>query len=228
MSKKTIENSETRKQIITAATQLFADNGFEAVSIRQIAQATDTNIALVSYYFGSKEGLFQEILNTRYPEAKQMLQDMNAADITPIKKLYKAINFYTNRIFDNPNFNKIMLREMSLMQRPEHARMIVDGIYPNMQLVIGFIHEGQEKGDFKKNIDAELTWISIISTIFQMLNNKLLAKKICKLKSEEDVYSKKMKKRVKTHLKAMLSACILKKKKQKKHKVEEIKPIENI
>jgi AcrR family transcriptional regulator len=50
-----------REAILAAAEALFATNGFNAVSIRDIAQAADANPGSVTYHFKSKDGLLLEI-----------------------------------------------------------------------------------------------------------------------------------------------------------------------
>jgi len=51
----------SRERLMEAATELFVERGFRAVSIRGIADRARTNSALISYYFGDKEGLFIEV-----------------------------------------------------------------------------------------------------------------------------------------------------------------------
>lgn len=55
-------SSDTRRRLVAAAASLFSEHGFRGVSIRQIARAAGTNSALVSYHFGSKEALFEEVI----------------------------------------------------------------------------------------------------------------------------------------------------------------------
>ncbi|MBT8038070.1 MAG: TetR family transcriptional regulator [Verrucomicrobiae bacterium] len=51
---------ETRDQILDAAWNLFAERGFEDVSVRDVTNTAGVNLASVSYHFGGKEGLIQE------------------------------------------------------------------------------------------------------------------------------------------------------------------------
>jgi AcrR family transcriptional regulator len=44
-----------------AGAQLFAEQGFHAVSVRAIVAAADVNLGAINYHFGSKQALFEEI-----------------------------------------------------------------------------------------------------------------------------------------------------------------------
>jgi AcrR family transcriptional regulator len=54
--------SSTRERLLDAAEALFADNGYNAVSMRDIARHARVNLAAAGYHFGSKESLFTESL----------------------------------------------------------------------------------------------------------------------------------------------------------------------
>ncbi len=53
-----IQMNETKKKIIDGALQLIAQNTFDGMTIRNIASFKGINSAMVSYYFGSKEGFY--------------------------------------------------------------------------------------------------------------------------------------------------------------------------
>ena len=57
--------SDAKRRLLEAAEQLFADNGFEAVSVRDVTKAAEANVASVNYHFGSREGLITTVI-TRY------------------------------------------------------------------------------------------------------------------------------------------------------------------
>lgn len=54
--------SETRQRLLDAAEELFAEKGFEAVSLRELTAAAEANVASVNYHFGGKEGLIGAVL----------------------------------------------------------------------------------------------------------------------------------------------------------------------
>jgi AcrR family transcriptional regulator len=54
--------SESKRKLLDAAEQLFADRGFDAVSVRDITQLAKANVAAVNYHFGSREGLISLVV----------------------------------------------------------------------------------------------------------------------------------------------------------------------
>jgi TetR/AcrR family transcriptional regulator, regulator of cefoperazone and chloramphenicol sensitivity len=60
--KQETEYSGTKRALIEAAGELFAEHGFEGTSIRGIAERVGANLAAINYHFGSKENLYTEVL----------------------------------------------------------------------------------------------------------------------------------------------------------------------
>lgn len=59
-------NSERSKErILNAAERLFSAHGIDGVSVRQIAAAAGVQLALLTYYFGTKDGLYRAVFERR-------------------------------------------------------------------------------------------------------------------------------------------------------------------
>src|SRR6476620_12450228 len=54
------EEDGTRERILRTAERLFAERGFNGVSVRELAAAAQVNIASIGYHFNNKEGLLSE------------------------------------------------------------------------------------------------------------------------------------------------------------------------
>lgn len=88
--------ADTREQILEAAWDLFAERGFEDVSVRDVTNAAGVNLASVSYHFGGKDGLIQETvkrcLNPLYQYGIQLLAEAEAEyggiDKIPLRRLF--------------------------------------------------------------------------------------------------------------------------------------------
>jgi AcrR family transcriptional regulator len=59
------KSERTRERILRAAERLFAQHGYDGVSVRDIGAAAKAQIALISYYFKNKEGLYRAIFQRR-------------------------------------------------------------------------------------------------------------------------------------------------------------------
>lgn len=63
----------TRERLLDEAEILFAQKGYHAVSVREITQAADCNLAAVNYHFGSKHNLYLEVFRSRWlPRAERL------------------------------------------------------------------------------------------------------------------------------------------------------------
>ncbi|WP_058912029.1 TetR/AcrR family transcriptional regulator [Entomohabitans teleogrylli] len=61
----------TSEKILNAAEELFAQSSYDAVSIRQITNKADVKLALAHYHFGTKEALFNAVIERRIGQLSQ-------------------------------------------------------------------------------------------------------------------------------------------------------------
>lgn len=73
------QRPDRRQAILLAAEKLFAQRGYHAVTIRQIADEASVPLALVGYYYGQKHELFEAIFEHWSPTIKERLAGLQAA-----------------------------------------------------------------------------------------------------------------------------------------------------
>ncbi|MFC4768110.1 TetR family transcriptional regulator [Effusibacillus consociatus] len=61
------QQQDVKMRILLAAKKLFAKQGFDGTSVRQICEEAGANVALVSYHFGGKENVFHALFDTFFP-----------------------------------------------------------------------------------------------------------------------------------------------------------------
>jgi AcrR family transcriptional regulator len=198
-----------RKHLLEVAERLFAQQGFEAVSVRQLVDEAKTNIAMVKYYFGSKDGLFQALIAEKFPRTRERLAEIAELPITPWEKILKAVDMYVEKLFQGRNFHLIIMRELSLCQRPEHVKLITEHLAYSLGVVRGFIEEGQEQGMFRK-VDAELTVATLFGAFSSLISHCSLMRVMLKEDCEENIYSENNLTRFKEHLVGLLQAHLIK------------------
>ncbi len=115
---------DLKEKIIIATLECIEKKGIQAVTVRDIAQQAEVNIAAVSYYFGSKENLLDEALKfSLYSTLSQNIEEVIRTNPTPrqlLKTIFKdffqgALNFpnltraHIYRPFVNGNNNGIII-----------------------------------------------------------------------------------------------------------------------
>ena len=109
--------AETRRQLLEAAGEVFAESGFRDATVREICRRARANVAAVNYHFGNKETLYAEVLRHSHQAAYEKYPPLLgvAENAPPEKKLRAFVHSLLLRIFEKgPNAwqGKLMAREM--------------------------------------------------------------------------------------------------------------------
>ena len=155
---------DKKANILLAAETLFSELGYEGTSTRQIAKESGANMSMINYYFGSKEGVFLEIMNERIKDFNNQLISINEEKIPHLEKLMQVIERYAKRILENISFYKMMHRELSLAQRPEMYCKVKDAISANLIVIEKIMMEGIDDGTFR-SVDIRMLIATIMGTI---------------------------------------------------------------
>jgi len=202
---------DKKTHIINVAVELFAEKGFEGTSIRDIATKANVNVAMINYYFGSKEKLFECMVEQKAAYTRGALEEIvNDKSLSEIEKIDCIIDSYVSRLFTNRIFHRVIHQEMMLNQRESLQQTIVNVLFPNSLVIRNVIESGIKKGVFKK-VDSAL----VIATLVGTINQVLLSKRMCNrlLDKDEDYVpyeDVKFKKRISDHLKELLRSYLLK------------------
>src|SRR5688500_16066237 len=84
-------SAETSMRILDAATELFSSRGFARTTIRQIAEKSKANSALIYYYFGNKGGLLEALVARMHEGVHANLERSLELSGTPREKLERFI-----------------------------------------------------------------------------------------------------------------------------------------
>ncbi|HEY1751025.1 MAG TPA: TetR/AcrR family transcriptional regulator [Caulobacteraceae bacterium] len=121
------DSSATKARILAAGERLFAESGFEAVSLRGVAREADVQIALVHYHFGSKEGLYKAVWAQRYAGLADLRQarlptvDFDRERVAVLRDL---VDLFVTPLMAGPDahrFLKIMAHEYADPREPERG-----------------------------------------------------------------------------------------------------------
>jgi AcrR family transcriptional regulator len=153
MTKRTTSATETRTAILEAALHCFGELGFDATSIRMVAERAGRPLSLIGHHFGGKEGLYIETLKNLFQNSE--LHELTEKEPDPqpkgqaeaIRQFREAIHLlYT--VTSRPAFHpdpareagrRLLLRELHA-PRPEVKVMIKDLLSPWKEQIWACIH----------------------------------------------------------------------------------------
>jgi len=205
-----MEYNGKQVQIMETAEILFAEKGFNGTSVRDIAEKANVNLAMVSYYFGSKDKLLEALFNYRGEYLKLKLENIiEDKKLNSLEKINLLIDHYVDKVMSQQCFSRIMVREQVLNHTGITAELIFQMKKRNQELITRLIHQGQKKGEFKKNIDIPLMMVTMIGTGNNMVATQHYYRQINNLQSmSEEEFQKHIKKKLSQHLKKIFKAIL--------------------
>jgi AcrR family transcriptional regulator len=205
-----MEYNEKQVQIMETAEILFAEKGFNGTSVRDIAEMANVNLAMVSYYFGSKDKLLEALFSYRGEHLKLKLENIiEDKKLNSLEKINMLIDHYIDKVMSQQCFSRIMAREQVLNHTGITAELIFQMKKRNQELITRLIHQGQKKGEFKKNIDIPLMMVTMIGTGNNMVATQHYYRQVNNLQSmSEEEFQKHIKKKLSQHLKKIFKAIL--------------------
>lgn len=202
--------SDKKQHIINTAIELFAEKGFEGSSIRDLAAKANVNVAMVNYYFGSKDKLFETIVEYRASFMRGKLDEIEAdKTMTEIEKIDAIIENYVGKILSQPSFHRVLHQELLKTDREAMQENIIRIFLRNTQTLRKIIEQGIRKKVFKK-VDPELTMATLIGTINQVMLSKALCIMLVEKGKNFDPYTDaSFKNRLIRHLKQIMHDYLL-------------------
>lgn len=199
--------TDKREHILTVAEELFGDKGFDGTSVRDIAQTAGVNLAMISYYFGSKEKLLESLIEFRSGYAYGILEELNKDEsLSPWDKIDRLVEFYVDRILNNLPFHNIMHQQANNSRSEEIRNMILNIKMRNIEQIKKIITDGQAKKLFR-NVDIELTIGSMMGTITTFTQSREFGCRILDIDwTDKEEYRKVVGERLRPHLKRLMRA----------------------
>lgn len=124
------ESGASREAILLAARREFAARGFAGARVEAIAREAGINKAMLFYYFSSKEGLYQAILQQVMTAFFRKVQGLVTPALTPGEFLERFPELYIELCAGNPDFVRIVA--FDLIHDPDNVCAVMAGIISRM------------------------------------------------------------------------------------------------
>jgi TetR/AcrR family transcriptional regulator len=149
----TIPTAAGARSILDAATALFADEGFDSVSVASIAERAGVCKANVFHHFPSKDDLYLAVMKEASAVHADYAEELHRAAGSSADKVRKLIDFEIRNLLENPQRTRLTMREVS---GSGHARVrkLARGVFQrNFSAVVSIFEQGRDKGEFHPSFD---------------------------------------------------------------------------
>lgn len=164
---------ETKRRLLQAAKTEFARNGLGGARVDEISERAKANKRMLYHYFGSKDDLFQTVLEQAYLDIRDAEQKLQLDSLEPRQALETLVRFTWNYYLKNPEF--ITLVNSENLHRARHLKKseavkVVSRRFVSM--VTKILDRGVEAGIFRSGVDPVQLNITIAAIGYYYLTNR--------------------------------------------------------
>ena len=198
--------TEKQIQILDVAEELIAKKGFEGTSVRDISAKANINVAMISYYFGSKEKMMVNLYQYRVQKTRETFAEFTQTikDGKPEMQLKEIINFLVKQLLTYNYFHGFVTQEL---RHDERVKNTLLEFYQTCVTVLDeVIQKGIVSGVFKRAAKSEDIVSTLIGTVVFTIRNKNFYEMY--LNGNEQDYLLNSEKKLKNHLNLCVFALL--------------------
>lgn len=148
---------ERAKQILRAATEVFAQSNYRSAKTSQISQHAKISEPLIYRHYESKKALFLAILNTVSQKIIRRWDRICQQYPSSLDRLWNIGISYVRDFRTHPNELKVLFQAVSEVGDPDIQAVLQQTYRSYVTYLERIIREGQQQGEFLQNIDARIT-----------------------------------------------------------------------
>ena len=187
-------SQDSRDVLIHAAIKLFAEQGYDGTTTRDIVHATGLNISLISYYFGGKEGLLQACLESIQTKIQDVASPSLVFAETPAEfetRIRAFIASFLGSHVENPYMHRVVQREHE-RDSPVFNHMVETRYVQWYSQLTAFIAHAQKKLWIRSSIDPMTMAISLYGAMVQQVRLDRFRKELQGISLEDPIQFSKI------------------------------------
>jgi AcrR family transcriptional regulator len=156
-----VETMDVRAQILTQATRLFAEQGYDGTSVQQIAEAVGIRKPSLLYHFRSKDALRENVLAEMLAHWNSVLPGLLLKASTE-ERFDGTMEALSEFFIEDPDRARLFLRET--LDRPEQMQaMLVQFVRPWIELLGAQLDRAKTQGLVRDDVDPQAYAIEVIT-----------------------------------------------------------------
>lgn len=148
---------DKRRVLLDAAVRVFAEKGYHACRVSDIAAEAGVAHGLLYHYFGSKEEVLQTVFTETWSLMLTAIRSVEETTESAREQVRKVAAIVLRSWRDDPTLIRVLVREVT---RSPHVQEEVGEIGQAMEALERIIQRGQASGEFRQELDPRLAaWI---------------------------------------------------------------------
>ena len=169
------KSEETRQKLLQAAEEIFIQQGFDAARVDEIADRTGYNKRMIYIHFGSKKGLYFEVLKENFSKILKVHQSILRETDDPYEQVVKLIRRHFNFLIENQGFVRLLewqnlMNHCSREENQELTDMLADGLHEMEKI----LERGVRKGILRSDLEVKHLLLSVSGLCLSYAQERLL------------------------------------------------------
>jgi len=153
----------TRLEILAAAESVFAEKGFAAARLVDIAASVGVRRASLVYYFRDKRELYEAVLASLFGDLLARYNAVLTTKNTTARRVELVVDSWVSYASERPAVARVLLRESA---EPSPSQVAARHIAPLVAAVSNAIREGQQEGVFASVDPVHFIFTVVGATVF--------------------------------------------------------------
>jgi len=167
------DSRRTRANILAAASRLFAEKGYSAANISDIADLAQTTKPMIYYHFGNKEALFAAVLEDVYAQMREIERAVPMADVPARAAMRTLVEATFDYHAAHPDW--VRLIAVANIHDAQHIQQLPTIAAQNaavLAILDGLLQRGVAEGVFRSGIDPLHVHLLISAFCFHRVSNR--------------------------------------------------------
>lgn len=163
----------TRRRILAAAAEEFANGGLSGARVDQIARRALTNERMLYYYFGSKEQLFTAVLEQSFSCLSEAERQLDLEGLEPVEGITQLAHFIWNYYFEHQDLLRLLNNEnLHEARYIKNSARINEMMSPVTSVLASILKRGAEAGVFRPDVDPLRFYVTLSALGYYVLSNR--------------------------------------------------------
>lgn len=131
-----LPREQRRRQLVEVSRGVFAERGYEAASLEEIAERAGVSRPILYSHFGDKQGLFEAVVSEQIAMVERVVVESIAGPGEPRELVERGMRAFFAYVHENPEGHAVMTRDAPVHVSGTGLRVMLDGLVTNITVVL--------------------------------------------------------------------------------------------